>query len=89
MRTDASGVGVAPVLGQHHDGIAEPVYYASRKLLEHETKYSTVERERLALVWCITKFEFYLYGNKFIIENNHMPLTILGTFIGSNPRLLW
>ena len=88
LRTDASGVGIAAVLCQYHDGVAKPVCFASRKLLQREINYSTIERECLALVWGITKFEFYLYGKEFIIETDHKPLTFLRTFKGSNPRLL-
>ena len=60
LRTDASGVGIAAVLCQYHDGIAKPVCYASRKLLHREMRYSTIERDCLALVWGIMKFEFNL-----------------------------
>ena len=88
LRTDASGVGIASVLCQYHDEIAKPVSYASRKLLPRETRYSTVERECLAIVWGVTKFDFYLYGKEFIIETDHKSLTFLKTFKCSNPRLM-
>ena len=50
LRTDASGVGIAALLLQYHDDMAMPISYASRRLLPRDPKYSTVERECLALV---------------------------------------
>lgn len=50
MCTDASGYAVGAVLLQEDDeGFQHPVAYASRKLKDPETKYSTVERETLAV----------------------------------------
>ena len=88
IRTDASGIGIAAMLIQYHDDMAKPVCYASRKLLPRETRYSTIERECLALVWGISKFDYYLYGREFLIETDHKPLTFLKQFKCSNPRLM-
>lgn len=62
LRTDASGVGIGAVLNQHQDRYPLPVAYASRKLLDRERRYSTVERECLAIVFGIQKFNYYLTG---------------------------
>ena len=51
-------------------------------------RYSTVERECLAIVWGIHKFRYYLYGKKFILETDHRPLVYLETFKGNNGRLM-
>ena len=45
--TDASGTGVGAVLLQYHNNVPHPVAHASRKLLERETRYSTIERQLL------------------------------------------
>lgn len=44
LQTDASGVGLGAVLQQEVDGERRPVVFLSRKLLDRETRYSTVER---------------------------------------------
>ena len=60
LRTDASDKGLGAVLLQEHDGKLLPVSYASKKLTEREKKYSTIERECLAVVWAVRKFLIYI-----------------------------
>ena len=50
LRTDASSTGLGAVLLQYFNGEPHPVAFASRKLLSPETRYSTIERECLAIV---------------------------------------
>ena len=88
LRTDASNSGIAAMLFQYHENIPKPVCYASRKLLPRETRYSTIERELLALIWGVQKFNYYLYATEFLIESDHKPLAHLTTFKCSNPRLM-
>ena len=88
VQSDASGLGLGAVLLQEVDGLKHPVCYASRKLLPRETRYSTIERELLAIVWGIQKFQLYLYGKRFFLETDHQPLTYLYTSQPQNHRLL-
>ena len=60
--TDASNCGLGASLMQEHDDKLYPVAYASKKLSSAECKYSTLERECLAIVWGMTKFQLYLAG---------------------------
>ena len=45
-----------------------PVTYASKKLLPRERECSVIERECLAIVFVIKKFEKYLYGREFTLQ---------------------
>ena len=87
LRTDASNFGLGAVLLQYHDGTPHPVAYASRKMLDRERKYSTIEKEALAILFGITKFDFYLRGKQFILETDHKPLVYLQKSTSSNDRL--
>ena len=88
LRTDASDVGIGAVLMQDHDGKLFPVSYASRKLSPRECKYSTIERECLAIVWAIQKFRVYLYGREFVLQTDHQPLIYLNRAKFLNDRIM-
>ena len=88
-RSAASGAGIGAVLMQCDDeGCLHPVLVASRKLLDRETRYSTVEKECLALVWAVDKFHRYIFGREFVIETDHRPLTYLKISCTTNGRLM-
>ena len=88
LRTDASATGVGAILLQESDGKIHPTAFASRKLLDRETRYSTIERECLAIVWGISKFSRFLWGTHFTLETDHKPLTYLCTSEFKNSRLM-
>ncbi|XP_071493976.1 uncharacterized protein [Diadema antillarum] len=88
LRTDASNVGLGAVLLQTHQDERFPVSYASRKLLRREQAYSTIERECLAVVWAVKKFEPYLYGRQFVLETDHHPLVYMNKASPTNGRLM-
>ena len=88
VRSDASDSALGAVLLQYHGDVPHPVAYASRKLLARKIKYSTIERELLALVFAVRKFKYYLIGQSFMIEVDHKPLVYLKKFKDQNPRLM-
>ncbi|XP_063971781.1 uncharacterized protein LOC135159725 [Lytechinus pictus] len=88
LRTDASNIGLGAVLLQTHEGERFPVAYGSRKLLKREQAYSTIERECLAVIWAVKKFEPYLYGRQFVLETDHHPLTYMNSVNPANGRLM-
>lgn len=53
VQTDASAVGLGAVLAQGEPGYERPALYPSWKLLPRETRYSTVEKEDLAIEWAM------------------------------------
>jgi len=89
LQTDSSDIGIGAVLMQEDEsGVKHPIAFASRKLLPRETKYSTVEKECLAIVWAVAKFQEYLYGKEFVLETDHQPLQYLGNAQFQNGRLM-
>jgi len=88
LQTDASDNAAGAVLLQDHLGTNFPVAYASRKFTEREKKYSVIEKECLALVWGVRKFQVYLYGRPFTLQTDHQPLVYLNSKMHGNGRLM-
>ena len=89
LQTDASHLGVGAILLQEDTaGEKRPIAFASRKLLPRESRYSTIERECLAIIWAVKKFQKYLYGTEFILETDHQPLQYLRQAKFQNGRLM-
>ena len=78
LTTDASEVGIGAVLEQRQqNGIIKPVSYWSSKLRKYELNYSISEKEALACVAAMKKFQKYLLGRKFTLRTDHKALTTL------------
>ena len=88
LRTDASNRGIGAVLLQDFGEGLRPLAYASRKLNSAEQNYATVEKECLATIWGVRKFERYLYGTEFSLETDHQPLKYLQETKQTNSRLM-
>jgi len=88
LRTDASEAGLGAVLLQEHEGVLHPVAYASRKLNSAERNYTVTEKEYLAVIFGISKYERYLYGRRFTLQVDHQPLAYLRQAKLTNGRLM-
>ncbi|XP_063591291.1 uncharacterized protein LOC134768392 [Penaeus indicus] len=88
LRCDASENGIGSVLLQEHNGTKMPIAYASRKLLDREKNFATIEKECLSIVWAINKFKTYIYGKEFVLETDQQPLVYLRNMRNSNGKLM-
>ena len=86
LQTDASDTGIGAVLSQGGDQ-DQPIAYYSRKLLDRERNYSTIEKECLAVLLGIKAFETYLIGHPFILQTDNRALKWLQQFKDKNMRL--
>lgn len=74
LTTDASNIAVGAVLEQIAEGRPNPIAFFSRKLSKSESKYSTFDRELLAVYLAVRHFKHFLEGISFTILTDHMPL---------------
>jgi hypothetical protein len=75
LTTDASKVGLGAVLEQiGADGSVKTIAFASKSLLDTETRYSALELEMLAARWAMNHFRYYLF-EEFDLYTDHKPLT--------------
>ena len=51
-----------------------PITFASRTLTPAEVNYAQIEKELLAVVFALERFDHYTFGRKVTVENNHKPL---------------
>jgi hypothetical protein len=79
VSVDASKVALGGVLEQQEHGTWRPVAYYSRKLLPAEQRYTTRERECLAVKQCLVVWRHYLLGAPFEVKSDHESLKWLKT----------
>ncbi|RXN24948.1 hypothetical protein ROHU_005997 [Labeo rohita] len=88
VQVDASDVGLGAVLVQGKGDEERPVLFLSRKLFERERKYSTFEKEGLAIKWAVDSLRYYLLGREFTLRTDHRALKWMQTMQNSNSRIL-
>ena len=87
LATDASGTALGGILSQTINGSEQVMAYWSRQMNKAERRYSTIEREALAVVAAVKEFYPYLYGRSFTLLTNHNPLTSLQGLKDTGGRL--
>lgn len=87
VQVDASAKGIGAVLAQGEVGREQPILYLSRKLLPRETRYSTIEKEGLAIKWALDSLRYYLLGREFDLKTDHRALTWIHTMKDQNSRV--
>lgn len=74
LYTDSSEQAVGMVLSQIQDGQEVVISYGGKKLSASERRYSTTERECLAVILALKQFEAYLRGIHVTIITDHAAL---------------
>ena len=87
LYVDASQDGIGLTLGQTIDGKELAIAYAGRDLNKAERNYSATEREALAVIDGIKRFQPYLTGRKFIVHTDHTALKWLMSIQNPTGRL--
>ncbi|CAF1045959.1 unnamed protein product, partial [Didymodactylos carnosus] len=74
LSTDASVIGISGILRQNTSQGTRICYYKSRTLTDAEKRYDPLEREALAMYWCIKELRQYIGDSAFSIETDSEPL---------------
>lgn len=88
VTSDASDQAIGAVLSQGGPKNDHPICYASRALNDAEKRYSTIEKELLAIVYAVEQFRPYIYGRRFTIITDHKPLVWLMNLKDHSSRLM-
>ena len=84
LTTDASNQGIGAFLSQN----GHPCLSISKTLNKADERYSTSEKELLAIVWAMKRFRQYILGNKFKIQTDQRALVWLHNVKDPSSRLL-
>ncbi|EFA74614.1 pol polyprotein [Heterostelium album PN500] len=74
---DASDVGTGYRLFQMVDGKENVICYGSKKLKDSETRYSTLEKELLAIVTALKANYYHIFGRDIEIRTDHKNITYI------------
>ena len=82
--TDASQVGTGAWIGQGPNrDLIKPAGFSSKKFNPAQQRYSTFDKEFLAMAQGLVSFQSQLQGSRFIILTDHKPLVT----VHMNPNL--
>ena len=70
VTVDASQRGIGAALLQQ----GEPIEFASCSMTETQQRYAQIENEFLAIQFGLKRFHQYVYGQRVVVETDHMPL---------------
>ena len=88
IRTDASDYAIGAALAQVDDaGHERPVAFASAKLSDVQTRWSTIEKEAYAVIFALRKFDVNVFGCKIDLYTDHNPLQYLVTCAPNSAKL--
>lgn len=87
LQTDCSSLAASGILSQGEIPNDKPIHYFSKVLNHAQIRYSTIEKELLAIILSVEYFHYYLVGREFLIMTDHRPLTYLFENKNMNARL--
>ena len=73
----ASKKGLGAMLEQLHGTVWYPNASASSSLTAAEQNYSQTKKETLSIVFSCEKSHDYVYGLRFVVENDHKPVILI------------
>jgi hypothetical protein len=88
LSTDASDYCIGEVLYQEDiNGQRKNIYFYSQMLPKLQRKWPTIEKEALAIYYCVIRMKLYLLGREFIVQTDHCPLRDMHKKPSNNRRV--
>lgn len=87
LQTDASNIGLGATLFQVITDKKHIIANISATLSDTERRYSSNEKECLAVLWAVTKFRPYLEGRPFVLRTDNRALLWLHKFKEERSKL--
>ena len=72
--SDATKLGLREMLEHFHGTVWYPTAFDSRSLTTTEQNYGQIKKGTLSIVFLCEKLRKYVYGVRFVVENDHKPL---------------
>ena len=79
LQTDASDKSVGGMLGQVNNNKIQVIAYFNKRLTPSQEKWSTIEKELLAIMVVVKNYHKHLIDRKFVIYTDHQPLMVLNS----------
>ena len=88
LAIDASDNCIGGVLFQEDAaGQRKNIYFHSQMLPKPQRKWPTIEKEALAIYYCVLRMKLYLLGREFIVYTDHCPLRDMHLKPSNNRRV--
>ena len=89
IQCDASNYAVGACLAQVDiEGNEHPVEFASSKLSDTQSRWSTIEKEAYAVIFALRKFDSIVYRQPITIYTDHNPLHFLVNSLPKSSKLI-
>ncbi|CAF1426814.1 unnamed protein product [Rotaria sp. Silwood1] len=87
LATDVSDYCIGGVLYQEINDERKNIYFYSQMLPKLQRKWPTIEKEALAICYCVTRMKLYSQGHEFIVQTDHCPLRDMHLKPSNNRRV--
>jgi len=85
--SDASGTMIGVVLGQEENNLPYAIYFIIKNMTPVELNYTVTEKEFLAVIYSINKFQYYITGYPTFVHIDHSAINYLMNKSITNARV--
>jgi len=87
ISSDASDTTIGAVLGQEENNLPYAIYFISKNMTPAELNYTVTEKEFLAVIYAINKFQHYITGYTTFVHTDHSAIKYLMNKSVTNARV--